>query len=230
MADALRRHAAPMVAISGGSPPDRQADVWCEAGILRDRIGPILHMAASPALPGSHNAQNAAAAAAMAMHLGVSRADIARGIASFPGLAHRQQLVGSRGGIAFINDSKATNADAAARALTCYPNLVWIAGGIAKEGGIEPLAPLFERVAHAVLIGRDSAMLAHTLERHNIDFTMAGTLDAAVPAAYAAARALGAQTVLLSPACASFDQFSGFDARGDRFAALVAALPNEGDS
>ena len=228
MAGALRRHAAPMVAISGGSPPDQQADIWCEAGILRDRIGPILSMAEAPALPGPHNAQNAAAAAAMAMHLGVSRADIARGITSFPGLAHRQQLVGSRGGIAFVNDSKATNADAAARALACYPNLVWIAGGIAKEGGIESLAPLFDQVAHAVLIGRDAAMLANALERHNIATTMAGTLDAAVPAAYAAARALGAGTVLLSPACASFDQFSGFDARGDRFAELVAALPNEG--
>ncbi len=229
MATALRRHAAPVITISGNASPGHPADIRCEMGVLRDRTGPILRMADAAALPGSHNAQNAAAASAMALHLGVSRQDIARGIASFPGLAHRQQLVGTRHGIAFVNDSKATNADAAARALACYPNLVWIAGGIAKEGGIEALAPWFQHIAHAVLIGRDAPMLAATLDAHSIPYTLAGTLEAAVPAALAAARALGAGTVLLSPACASFDQFTGFDARGDRFRELVAALARAGD-
>ncbi len=106
---------------------------------------------------------------------------------------------------------------------------MWIAGGIAKEGGIEALAPWFQRIAHAVLIGRDAPMLAATLDAHAIPYTLAGTLEAAVPAAFAAARALGAGIVLLSPACASFDQFAGFDARGDRFSELVAALAPAGD-
>ena len=226
MAEALTRHAAPTATISGHLP----ADIWCDKGVLRDRAGPIVSMADAPAVPGAHNAQNAAAASAMAFHLGVSREDVARAIVSFPGLAHRQQRVGSRGGIVFINDSKATNADAAARALACYPSLVWIAGGVAKQGGIEPLAPWFQHVAHAVLIGRDAPVLAATLAAHSIPHTLAGTIDAAVPVAFAAAQTLGAGTVLLSPACASFDQFAGFDARGDRFAQLVAALPMPGSS
>jgi UDP-N-acetylmuramoylalanine--D-glutamate ligase len=203
----------------------RPADLWCDNGVLRDHVGPILRMADAAALPGAHNAQNAAAASAMALKLGVTREDIARAITSFPGLAHRQQLVGSRKGIAFVNDSKATNADAAARALACYSSIVWIAGGMAKEGGIEPLEPWFPRIRHAMLIGRDAPMLAATLDAHAVPYTVSGTLDAAVPASFAAARRLGAGTVLLSPACASFDQFPGFEVRGERFAELVAALP-----
>ena len=175
-------------------------------------------------LPGAHNAQNAAAAVAMARALGVPDDAVARGIATFPGLPHRQQPVGGVGGVAFVNDSKATNVDATSRALGCYERVVWIAGGIAKEGGIEPLAPLFPRIARAVLIGRDAPALAATLAAHGVAHEIAGTLEAAVPAAFAAARTNGAPVVLLSPACASFDQFSGFDARGDRFAALVRQL------
>jgi UDP-N-acetylmuramoylalanine--D-glutamate ligase len=198
--------------------------MWCDKGALRDADGTILPMKEAPALPGAHNAQNAAAAAAIAGALGVGRDDIARGLRSFPGLPHRQQRVGAIGGVAFVNDSKATNADAASRALGCYDRLIWIAGGIAKEGGIDSLAPLFPRIARAFLIGRDAAALAATLAARCVKHEIAGTLDAAVPAAFAAARAAGAPVVLLSPACASFDQFSGFDARGDRFAALVAQL------
>ena len=220
MSETLRRSPARVATISANQP----ADLWCEQGVLRDAAGAILRMEEAAGLPGAHNAQNAAAAAAMAFHLGVSRQDVARGIASFPGLAHRQQRVRTIDGITFINDSKATNADAAARALVCYPSLVWIAGGIAKEGGIEPLAPWFQHIAHAVLIGRDAPMFAATLKSHDIPYTIAGTLDEAVPAAFAIAQEVGADTVLLSPACASFDQFPGFEVRGDRFAALAGAL------
>ncbi len=124
----------------------------------------------------------------------------------------------------FVNDSKATNADAAARALGCYPRLIWIAGGIAKAGGIAPLAPFFPAVARAFLIGRDAPLLAATLAAAGVPHEIVGTLENAVPAAFAAATAARAPVVLLSPACASFDQFAGFDARGARFAALVAAL------
>jgi UDP-N-acetylmuramoylalanine--D-glutamate ligase len=178
----------------------------------------------APALPGTHNAQNAAAAFAMARFLGVPEATIRRAFSTFPGLPHRQQRVATIDGIAFINDSKATNADAAARALACYERIIWIAGGQAKEGGIDPLAPFFARIVRALLIGRDAAILAATLTTHNVPHDIVGTLDAAVPAALSVARQAGATAVLLSPACASFDQFTGFDARGDRFATLAAQL------
>ncbi len=180
--------------------------------------------APAPALPGPHNAQNARAAIAMARHLGVPETAIAPALASFPGLAHRQRRIAAIDGIDFIDDSKATNADAAARALGCYDRLVWIAGGVAKSGGIEALAPHFPRVAEALLIGRDASLLASTLSRHGIPHRIVGTLEAAVPAAFEAARAQAAPVVLLSPACASFDQFSDFEVRGRAFGALVQAL------
>jgi UDP-N-acetylmuramoylalanine--D-glutamate ligase len=176
------------------------------------------------ALPGAHNAQNAAAAIAVARCFGVSDDVIAAGLLSYPGLPHRQQRIVTVDGVTFINDSKATNADAAERALVCYDRLIWIAGGMAKQGGIEPLVPLFRRIAHALLIGRDAADLAATLTRHGVPFDMVGTLEAAVPAAFAAARSENSPIVLLSPACASFDQFTGYDRRGDRFAELARAL------
>jgi UDP-N-acetylmuramoylalanine--D-glutamate ligase len=178
----------------------------------------------APALPGEHNAQNAAAARAMARALGVDDSIIAAALQSFPGLPHRQAHVGAHAGVRFVNDSKATNADAAARALGCYDRIVWIAGGIAKAGGITALEPFFPRILHAELIGRDAAAFAETLEHHGVPHRIAGTLEAAVPAGFERARALGAPVVLLSPACASFDQFTGFEARGDRFAELVAGL------
>ncbi|MDE2335313.1 MAG: UDP-N-acetylmuramoyl-L-alanine--D-glutamate ligase [Rhodospirillales bacterium] len=219
MAEELRgsRH---VVTISGHAP----ADVWACGTMLRDREGDLLDLTGAPSLPGRHNAQNAAAACALATALGLPRAAIIEGLRSYPGLAHRQQLVARTGGVAFVNDSKATNADAVAYALACYDRLIWIAGGMAKEGGIESLAPLFGRIAHAFLIGRDAPLLAATLARHGVAFTEIGTLEAAVPAAYRAARRLDAPVVLLSPACASWDQFSGYDARGDRFAALARGL------
>jgi len=213
------------VTVSGFQP----ADIWGAGRILRDRLGPILDLATCPTLPGAHNAQNAAAAVALAGALGLSRGDITRHMPSYPGLPHRQQLVATHHGIAFVNDSKATNADAAARALGCYEKLVWIAGGQAKEGGIAPLAEFFPRIAHAMLIGQDAPALAATLAAHGVPHTMTETLDAALPAAYEVARATGTPTVLLSPACASFDQFSGFDARGDRFAALARELAHARD-
>jgi UDP-N-acetylmuramoylalanine--D-glutamate ligase len=206
------------------SPAKRAPPIWTEGSLLRDADGTIADLRAAPALPGSHNAQNAAAAAAVARDAGLTRTQIAAGLASFSGLPHRQERVGTLGGITFVNDSKATNADSAARALASYDRVVWIAGGIAKEGGIEPLAPFFPRIARALLIGRDAPMLAATLAAHGVPHEIAHTLEAAVPAAAAAARAGAAPVVLLSPACASFDQFSGFDARGDAFRALVQAM------
>jgi UDP-N-acetylmuramoylalanine--D-glutamate ligase len=160
----------------------------------------------------------------MARALGVRANSIAAGIATYPGLPHRQENVGEADGIRFVNDSKATNADSAARALACYDRVIWIAGGMAKAGGIESLGAFFPRVALALLTGRDAPVLATTLAAAGTPYRIVGTLDNAVPAAFDAARALHAPVVLLSPACASWDQFSGFDARGDRFRDLVRAL------
>jgi UDP-N-acetylmuramoylalanine--D-glutamate ligase len=220
MALSLDDHPARVVTISGAT----SADIWCDGSSLRDRHGPIMPIPDAPALPGAHNAQNAAAAVAIASHLGVSRAALVRGLGSFTGLAHRQQRLGCVGGVLFVNDSKATNADAAARALSCYDRLIWIAGGISKEGGIEPLTSYFPRIARALLIGRDAPIFAATLARHGVPHTIVRALDAAVPAALAAARETRARVVLLSPAAASFDQFAGFEARGECFAAAVATL------
>jgi UDP-N-acetylmuramoylalanine--D-glutamate ligase len=175
----------------------------------------------APALPGGHNAQNAAAASAMARVLGVMESAIAEGIKTYPGLPHRQAEIANIAGLRFINDSKATNADAASRAMGCYDRFVWIAGGIAKTGGIDSLAPLFARVEKAFLIGQDGGKFAETLSTHGVANDVAGTLEAAVPLALAHARATGVEIVLFSPAAASFDQFKSFEHRGDCFTSLV---------
>jgi UDP-N-acetylmuramoylalanine--D-glutamate ligase len=203
----------------------RQAGgVWAEGRMLRDEGGAILDLGEAPALPGSHNAQNAAAAAACALDLGLTRAELAEGLQSYPGLPHRQERVGTWRGVTFVNDSKGTNADSTARALASYGRVIWIAGGTAKEGGIESLAPFFPRIAEALLIGRDAPVLAATLAVHGVRHRVVGTLDVAVAEAAASAAAGAAPVVLLSPACASWDQFTGFEQRGERFRTLVAAL------
>jgi len=181
-----------------------------------------------PRLPGAHNWQNIALAYAAARIFVKDARTVANAIASFPGLAHRMEDVGHIGKIHFVNDSKATNADATARALACYPDIFWIAGGKAKEGGIESLAQYFPRVRKAYLIGEAAEVFARTLDG-KAPFQIAGTLDKAVEAAAADAARSGAPApvVLLSPACASYDQFKDFEQRGDVFRALVAKLPQE---
>ncbi|AHI25915.1 UDP-N-acetylmuramoylalanine--D-glutamate ligase [Komagataeibacter xylinus] len=208
--------------VSGADTP--QCDLYCTPDALCDHDGVIADLRAARDLPGTHNRENAAAATAMALHLGMPRKAVEPALASFVALDHRQKTVGGIDGIRFINDSKATNADATARALACHDRMVWIAGGTAKTGGIEELAPLFGRIAMALLIGRDAPVLAATLARHGVPHRIVETLDRAVPGALDDARELGADIVMLSPACASFDQFSGFEARGARFAQLVHEL------
>jgi UDP-N-acetylmuramoylalanine--D-glutamate ligase len=185
----------------------------------------VLDLAEAERLPGRHNWQNAAAAFAAARALGVAAADAVQGIKSFPGLAHRQELVATIDGVRYINDSKATNADATAKALACYDDICWIAGGVAKEGGIASLASYFPRIRHAFLIGEAAPAFATTLAG-KVPSTRSGDLATALRQAHDAARQGG--TVLLSPACASFDQFTDFEARGDAFRRLVEALPAGG--
>ena len=177
-------------------------------------------------LRGLHNAQNAACAAAAMLALGVEPGTIQAGLRSFPGLAHRMEEVGRRGAVLFVNDSKATNADSAAQALACFHDIFWIAGGRPKTGGIESLRPFFRRIRKAYLIGEAADQFAATLAG-TVAHETAGTLDKALAAAARDAGASSAQepVVLLSPACASFDQYRNFEVRGDAFRALVQALP-----
>jgi UDP-N-acetylmuramoylalanine--D-glutamate ligase len=224
MADALRAGPATLVTVSESGP----ADFAPRGGMLFHNGDALADLASASALPGAHNAQNAAAAAAMALHLGAAREAIAEGIRTYPGLPHRQELVAQRGRVRFVNDSKATNAESTARALVCYDRVVWIAGGMAKDGGIEPLAAHFPRIAEALLIGRDAPLLADTLARHGVAHRTLHTLEAATAEAWRLARRDGGEiTILLSPACASWDQFTGFDQRGDRFRNLAQACVNE---
>ncbi|HYD86573.1 MAG TPA: UDP-N-acetylmuramoyl-L-alanine--D-glutamate ligase [Vitreimonas sp.] len=192
---------------------------------LSGRSEIVADLAQAPALAGKHNAQNAAAAYAATRVLGVDAKAIAQAMNTFPGLPHRLERVASIGGVRFINDSKATNANAAAQALAVYPRVYWIAGGVAKEGGIEELAPFFPRIAKAYLIGQSAGDFSDTL-RGKVPVTMAGHLEAAVRLAFNDARASGEPhpVVLLSPACASFDQFKSYEDRGQQFKAFVAAL------
>jgi UDP-N-acetylmuramoylalanine--D-glutamate ligase len=186
----------------------------------------VAHIGGIGSLRGLHNAQNAACAVGAALALGVTEAAIQRGLVSFPGLAHRMEQVGRKDNVLFVNDSKATNADAAARALASFTDIFWIAGGRAKTGGITSLAGFSPRIRKAYLIGEAADEFAATLAGQ-VPTAAAGTLDRAVAlaAADAAASGLGEPVVLLSPACASFDQYPNFEVRGSAFRDLVLGLP-----
>jgi UDP-N-acetylmuramoylalanine--D-glutamate ligase len=177
-------------------------------------------------LRGLHNAQNAACAAACALALGVGESALQKGLRSFPGLAHRMEQVGRRGKVLFVNDSKGTNADAAAHALSSFADIFWIAGGKPKLGGISGLTEYFPRIRKAYLIGEAASEFAETLG-DKVPHDISETLDAAVARAASDAEASGLaeSVVLLSPACASFDQYRNFEIRGARFRDLVQALP-----
>ncbi len=188
------------------------------------RVTEVADLTTARSLPGRHNWQNAAAAYAAARGLGVSTADAVAGLMSFPGLAHRMETIGLIGQVRFVNDSKATNVDAARQALSAYPKVFWIAGGRPKEGGIDCLADLFVVVAKAYLIGEAQAAFARTLEGR-APAVQVGDLRAAVRAAFADARRDGGPAIVLfSPACASFDQYADFEERGEAFRAAVEAL------
>ncbi len=201
------------------------ANVAVHDGVLFDGVASVGRVADLPALPGEHNSQNAATAYAVCRALGLDPATIMAGLRTFPGLAHRMERVGRLGSVSFVNDSKATNADAASKALGSYSNIYWIAGGKPKAGGIEGLDALHPRIRRAYLIGTAAREFAATLQG-KVNASVVGTLDAAVPAAYADAARDGHAdaVVLLSPACASYDQFRDFEQRGDAFRDLVAAL------
>jgi UDP-N-acetylmuramoylalanine--D-glutamate ligase len=211
----------------GGRAPD---GAYVDEGILTDdtegRRTPVLDLRDVPSLPGRHNWQNAAAAYAACKAIGVQPPVVSACLSSFPGLPHRQELIAVIDGVRYVNDSKATNADAAAKALACYDAVYWIAGGRPKETGLAGLEPLFPRIAQAFLIGEAQDAFAAALDGR-VEFTRCGDLDRATALARETATAehRPGAVVLLSPAAASFDQFADFEERGERFRVLVEALP-----
>ncbi len=219
-----------VVPISG---KDRVAGgIYVVGGVLYDETGDTavaaIDLQEVPTLPGSHNWQNAAAAYAACKAIGVAPPVITACLRSFPGLAHRQEVIAVIDRIVYVNDSKATNADAAAKALASYENIYWIAGGRAKAGGLSAVEPVCGRIVHAFLIGEAAEAFAKALSG-KVECTLCGDLETAVARArdLATAKARPRSVVLLSPACASFDQYSDFAARGDAFRVLVEALPGE---
>ena len=176
-------------------------------------------------LRGDHNGQNAAAAFAALRALGLPADGIAAAMKTFPGLHHRMEIVAKQGRVLFVNDSKATNADAAARALSSFDRIYWIAGGRAKSGGISSLDEYFPKIAKTFLIGEAAAEFAKTLDGR-VAYKISGTLPQAVidAAAEAAEDGAGEIAILLSPACASFDQYPNFELRGAAFVDAVRAL------
>jgi UDP-N-acetylmuramoylalanine--D-glutamate ligase len=227
-ADRIERAGQRVVRISVKNPlPDgiyvEREIIWRASGGARSEIARIGGIGS---LRGLHNAQNAACASAAALALGVGRQVLQDGLRSFPGLAHRMEQVGRRGNVLFVNDSKGTNADAAAHALSSFADIFWIAGGKPKLGGITALADYFPRVRKAYLIGEAAGDFAATLG-DRVPHEISETLDVAVADAArdAAASGLADPVVLLSPACASFDQYRNFEIRGAAFRDLVTALP-----
>ncbi|MFN3937293.1 MAG: UDP-N-acetylmuramoyl-L-alanine--D-glutamate ligase [Gemmobacter sp.] len=214
-----------VIRISSGQKLDRFSwSVFARKGFLtewrRGRQMAAVDLRAAPGLPGAHNHQNAAAAWAACRSLGLSPREIEAALGDFTGLPHRSQLLAEIGGVRFVNDSKATNADSAAHALAAFPRIRWIAGGLGKDGGIAGLAPQLSNVVKAYLIGHSARDFA--LQLGATPHEIAETLERAV--ARAAAEAQPGEVVLLAPAAASFDQYPNFEKRGEHFAALVAAL------
>ena len=228
IADLISGEGHPVVRISAARRLDE--GVWAEGGVVHETRGGqtrrIADLAGIGSLRGRHNAQNACAAVAACLALGLEAETIAAGIATFPGLAHRMEQVGRRGRVLYVNDSKATNADSTAQALASFERIHWIAGGKPKTGGIASLDGFFPKIAKAYLIGAAAEEFAATLEGR-VPFVVAGTIAEALTAAAAEADADAAAepVVLLSPACASYDQFKNFEVRGDHFRALVQAMP-----
>lgn len=190
----------------------------------------ICDLSQATSLTGTHNWQNAAAAAAVGYVLKISSENIASAITSYPGLPHRMENLGRVRDITFINDSKATNGEAAARALACYDDIFWIAGGRAKDDGLAVIKPFLPRIRHAFLIGEAGPAFESELGG-TVPVSQCDDLETATIAAYRAAHDSGVTnaTVLLSPACASFDQWKNFEVRGDAFKNFVANIA-EGDA
>ncbi|ESQ92437.1 UDP-N-acetylmuramoyl-L-alanine--D-glutamate ligase [Asticcacaulis benevestitus] len=219
---------SPVKLISISSRRTLGQGVYALNGVLYDGTGvrarQVIDLKEVRTLTGRHNWQNAAAAYSACKALGLEMEEIVAGMRTFPGLAHRMQEIGRIGKVRFINDSKATNADAARQAMSSFDSFYWIAGGVAKAGGIDELRDLFGRVKHAYLIGEAAELFEVTIGK-SAACTQSRLLFTAVAQAYAAAEKSGREEIVLfSPACASFDQFTDFEARGDAFRDAVSEI------
>lgn len=197
--------------------------IYVKDGVIFEQSTPVFDLKQLERLRGPHNWQNIAAAYAALRIMGLESDQILKGVSSFPGLVHRQQVIAQHKNVLFVNDSKATNADAVAKALESYKDLpiYWLLGGVPKDGGITTLAPYFPNIRHGFLFGEAASSFATTLEGH-VPYTLCETLDEAVKkAAVLASKDQEKVVVLLSPACASFDQFKDFEARGEAFCEAV---------
>ncbi|WP_412545608.1 UDP-N-acetylmuramoyl-L-alanine--D-glutamate ligase [Maricaulis sp. MIT060901] len=217
-----RRREDQIVPISAGRVFAR--GVYALGGRVYDALDsashPLVDLSKAQALPGRHNAQNVAAALAAVRMLGIGGRAAADAIASFGGLPHRQEIIANEGGVRFVNDSKATNAEAALQAINCYSDIFWIAGGRAKEDGLVALEPSLHRIRKAYLIGEAQDQFADELEG-KVSWQKCGDLAKAIIAAREDTQGVPGAVVLLSPAAASFDQFKSFEDRGDAFSRLV---------
>jgi UDP-N-acetylmuramoylalanine--D-glutamate ligase len=229
LAEKYAKHSAKIIRISSKTQPPH--GVSAVGGRLVDHSQSddvILDLTKNPRLPGAHNWQNAAAAFSCCKALGLTNSQIIDGLLTFGGLEHRQEFVAKIGKTTFINDSKATNAEATEKALVCYDDIYWIVGGRAKEGGINQLLPCLNPIRQAFLVGESQKGFASTLDGR-LPYHNSGTIDEAVSQAFKAAESSDASdpVVLLSPACASFDQFPSFEKRGEFFKEEVFKLANQ---
>lgn len=199
-------------------------NVFAKKGFLSEyrkgRQAGSIDLRAIKALPGGHNHQNACAAYAVCRTLGLAPRVIEAGFATFGGLPHRSQIIAEAGGVTFVNDSKATNVDAAKMALGAFKRIRWICGGLEKEGGLGDLPEAAGAVVKAYVIGREAAAFAMQLK--GVEAEVCTTMQEAVARAVADAEA--GDTVLLAPAAASFDQYDSFEKRGEDFVDQVTAL------
>lgn len=234
---AVERGERRMIAVSTLKTP--AGGVYVKDGVLYDAMDgdpfSVGDLKEIRALQGAHNHQNAACSYAAVRLWGVDPGAIYGALQTYPGLQHRQYLVRAINGVAYLNDSKATNAAASAMALSCRQNIYWIVGGRQKDGGLEGLQPFTGRIKHAFLIGESADDFAKWFDTYGVAYTRSFTLDNAVEQAHSMAQDNrgqpgGAGVVLLSPACASFDQYKSFEDRGAHFTRLVEALPEEDGS
>lgn len=213
-----------VIPVSGHMIPNNGIG-WHDQKMIDNRNGSYESICEVPELlSGEHNQQNIAATFAVCSHYGINREDFVSALMNFKSLDHRQQFIRSIDGVQYINDSKATNVDSVEHALKRFDNIIWILGGIAKEDGIELLTKYFHKIKYALLIGQIAEKWSQLLTDNGVPNVIAGTLDKAVQQAYVFARKYGGRVVLLSPCCASFDQFASFEDRGDQFAKFVREL------
>ncbi|MDR0581005.1 MAG: UDP-N-acetylmuramoyl-L-alanine--D-glutamate ligase [Holosporaceae bacterium] len=212
-----------VIPISGNRVPEYGIG-WNKNKLIDDSFGfREVVCEKNPTLDGYHNRQNIAAAYAACKCNGLSKELFCNGLFSFRGLEHRQELVANIDGVRYVNDSKATNADSVEQALKRFDNIVWILGGRPKEDGIESLVKYFNRIKFALLIGEAAENWSKLLTKHGVENEITKTLDVAVKRSKEISKTLQAAVVLLSPACASFDQFKDFEERGSIFKRLVCA-------